>query len=328
MVVTRAAFWIALSALGIGCQSTSAERAQDGPVSQNDPTKPVASPGTSTPSPDAADASVPQTPDGGASATGDASPPPPPPKTIVTTETVDVGGIARSYVLATPRTYAASKSYPLVLVLHGDNGDGPTMRALEPFDEISGDEAVVAYPTGVYGWDLYKPADSNTELAFLVALVAALQAKLTIDPARVFATGFSSGAFMVNQTACRRPSLFRAIAPHSGGAPSEPNDPSASKWAEDYTRCPSQTLGGGPAVMVIHGTTDSIVPYAGGEYSANYWAYVNGCATTRTATAPSPCEKNDACPADKPVVFCAIAGMDHVVWASAATATWQFFKGF
>ncbi|HUQ03641.1 MAG TPA: hypothetical protein VM261_14185, partial [Kofleriaceae bacterium] len=148
--------------------------------------------------------------------------PPPPPVIGVTAETIDVAGTPRSFVLAAPSPASSVKA--LVLVLHGDGGDGAAMRGAFPLDDASGSAAVVAYPSGTdRSWDLYSPAADNRDLPFLEALVDSLTTRFGIEPGHVFASGFSSGAFMVSQLACRRPTLLRAIAPHSGGAPSEPN---------------------------------------------------------------------------------------------------------
>jgi polyhydroxybutyrate depolymerase len=248
---------------------------------------------------------------------------------LVTEESVDIAGTARSFVLAAPSTYSPEKTYPLVLVLHGDGGDGPAMRAAFPFDSVSQQAAFVAYPTGTFGWNLYDPADTNTDLIYLVAVVDAIAQRFAIDPARVFGIGFSSGAFMLNQVGCRRPPLFRAIVPHSGGAPNEPRDPTATRWENNYTRCANQTLGSGPAVLVVHGTADTAVTFDSGDFTAKYWAYVNGCQSTRGISAPTPpCLLHDACPPGKAVVFCPIENLGHAVWNDAAKAAWQFFSNF
>lgn len=249
------------------------------------------------------------------------------PATFATNESIVVDGAPRSFVLAVPQSYSPSRSYPLVLVLHGDGGDGPSIRAALSFDEASGADAIVAYPSGRLGWNLYDPADQNPDFRFLVALVESLESRFAIDPGRVFGMGFSSGAFMLNQVACRRPTFFRAIAPHSGGAPDEPRDPSATRWSNDYTRCSGQTLGNGPAVMVIHGTADRVVTFDSGDFTAMYWAYVDGCQTSRsTEFAPSPCVSHDACPSDRPVVLCAVPELAHVLWSGARDAVWSFFR--
>ncbi len=256
----------------------------------------------------------------------DAAPPPPP--TVVSEESIDVLGTTRAFVLATPTTYSPNKTYPLVLVLHGDGGDGVSMRAAFPFDALSAQAAFVVYPSGTFGWNLYDPADTNPDLTYLATLVDSLGKRFTIDPARVFGIGFSSGAFMLNQVGCRRPSLFRAIVPHSGGAPTEPRDPTASHWDNNYTRCANQTMGSGPAVLAIHGTADTTVTFDSGDFTARYWAFINGCQSTRSKSTPQPCVLHDGCPAARPVGLCPIDNLGHTVWADAATAAWQFFSAF
>ncbi len=242
----------------------------------------------------------------------------------VTAETIDVAGLSREYVLATPDGVA--ESYPLVLVLHPDTMDASSMRAAVRFERISWQDAIVAYPSGLdRTWDLYAPSDTNPDEAFLVALVDSLKARLPVD--QVFGMGFSSGAFMLSQLACRRPSLFRAIAPSAGGAPYEPFDPDAGRWENGYVRCAGQSPGSGPAVMIVHGTADDVVGFDSGDFSARYWAYVNGCEPTRSApVSPPPCVMHDGCPAERPVVFCAIDGLGHSVWGEATTAAWAFFR--
>jgi polyhydroxybutyrate depolymerase len=246
----------------------------------------------------------------------------------VTTESVNVLGNPRPYLLVVPATYAGNSAYPLVLVLHGDGGDGASMHDSFPFEAVSGQKAIVAYPSGDdRSWDLYTPSATNADEAYLVALVNAVRAKLDVDPSRIFATGFSSGAFMVNQVGCRMPTFFRAIAPQSGGAPSEPNDPTASRWENGYTKCTSQTLGAGPAVLAVHGTVDTTVVFDSGEFTSKYWAYIDGCATTRGADTLASCQRYDGCAPSRPVVFCPIEGLGHRVWDHASTTIWGFFGG-
>lgn len=287
-------------------------------ASEVDPTSPVPAPKPVEP------------PTPGAPPTSEKPPPPTPnvppePPTVSSKEVLLVDGQERSFVLVSPTSPLPKTTYPLVLALHGDGGTGETMHATFAFESISKERAFVAYPTGTSGWNLHAPTERNPDLAFLTALVDSLTSNRPIDRTRIFATGFSSGAFMINQVGCRIPSLFRAIAPHSGGAPNEPNDPSATRWSNGYTRCTAQVRGEGPAVMVIHGTADTTVTFDSGAFAATYWAYVNGCATTHQSTATSSCVAYDACPADSPVVFCSIEDLGHSFWDDAATATWTFF---
>lgn len=314
-------FPIAIATFFLGCDgspTTGGSHGRGTDVAPSTPPAPPPSPSTPPGDPTSTPAGAPTTP------------PPPPPKVVVTNETLEVAGKTRDFVLAVPRVIVPGKAYPLVLVLHGDGGDGVSMRSAMPFDDVTGDAAVVAYPSGTSSsWRLYQPPAENPDLAFIVGLVGSLVTRLGVDATRVFATGFSSGAFMANQIACREPALLRAIASHGGGAPAEPEDPNASTWPSGYVRCANQTSG--VAALIVHGMEDTTVPYGSAIHEAKYWTSLNGCATTRTPAQPAlpaPCETYDECPTDKPVAFCGIPGLGHGAWSEARAATWAFFRSF
>lgn len=262
---------------------------------------------------------------GGGSSSG--QPAPSSPQVDVTNETLQVGPEARTFVLAIPKGYDAARSYPLVLAFHGDGGNGAGMRAAYPFDAHSGADAIVVYPDGKGGWDLYTPEAANEDDAFVAAIADNLKARFNIDASRVFGVGYSSGAFFIEHIACRRSTFFRGIVPNSGGAPNEPNDPTATYWKAEYTKCANQT--GGVAAMIVHGTDDSVVMPVSGDFSAQYWAYVNGCddrAETRIATTPAPCLAHATCPPGKPVLYCPIPNIGHGIWSQSAREAWAFFQ--
>lgn len=243
----------------------------------------------------------------------------------VTTETVDVDGTAREYVLAVPTKLDAARPYPLVLVFHGDGGSGSKMREYHKLDAVSRDEALVAYPTGINaGWDLQTPSAENQDIKFVESLVAAVSGKYKVDASRVFGTGYSSGAFLVNKIACRKTGFFRGIVSHAGGAPDEEQDPNASQWPTGYTKCAGQT--GGVAAMILHGDADNTVTPDSGDFDATYWASLNGCQDTRSDTTPSPCKQHDGCPTGQPVLWCLIPGLSHTVWQNGAKEGWAFMK--
>jgi polyhydroxybutyrate depolymerase len=244
----------------------------------------------------------------------------------VTNEKVTVSGQARGYVLAVPKTYAASRSYPLILVIHGDGGDGASMRQYHTLDDATGPDAIVAYPTGAnQGWDHDTPFAQNEDQLYIEALVAAVKGKYTIDAARVFGVGWSSGGFLVNQLACRRPGLFKAIVSHAGGAPYE-NPPNDQKDAAGYQKC---TSGAGVPALVTHGAADSTVTADSGDFSAVFWAHLDGCNVdtgARVAATPDPCKMHASCPAGKNVTFCLIPGNGHGIWSQAIPVEWAFLK--
>lgn len=263
--------------------------------------------------------------DAGASDAG-GGPAPTSDKVDVTNETLVVDGTTRSLTLAVPKTYTKERAYPLVLVFHGDGGDGPSMRKAHTIDVESGDAAIVAYPSGInQGWNLYEPSSTNKDMQFAAALFESLSARFNIDPTHVFGVGYSSGGYFINQVACRKNGFFRAIVVHAGGAPTEPNDPEAGIWPSGYTKCKDQLAApqGGVATLAIHGANDSP---EGGEFVATYWAALNGCQDARTPATPSPCEQHEGCPGDKPVVFCKIPSLGHAIWQDGVRVGWEFLS--
>ena len=225
-----------------------------------------------------------------------------------------------SYVIAVPKTYASTKKYPLIVVIHGDGGDGASMRSYHPLDDETGSDAIVVYPSGNgQSWDQGTAFDSNPDQQYVEALIKAMKAKYSID--RVFGVGWSSGGFLVNILACRRAGLFNAIVSHAGGQPyTEPKD------ANGYNICV-----GNPTypVLVTHGASDGTVDPSSGDYDAQFWAHYNGCdedPANRTAVTPSPCKTHAGCPTGKPVTFCLIPGNGHGIWSQAIPTEWAFLK--
>jgi polyhydroxybutyrate depolymerase len=250
-------------------------------------------------------------------------------KMTVTNEKLDVAGTSRSYVLAVPKSYSSQNTYPLVLVFHGDGGDGAGMRKTYPLDELSGDDAIVAYPDGLnQGWNLYEASATNGDLKFVEALLQTIGSNYNLDTGRVFGVGYSAGGYLINQVACRRNGFFRGIVVHAAGAPDEPEDREAGIWPNQYTKCKGQQAApvGGVATLSIRGENDD--PGAG-QFAAQYWAGLNGCPEppTLSATSPSPCEAYDGCPTDLPVVWCKIPGLGHSIWNNGVKEGWAFIKG-
>ena len=76
----------------------------------------------------------------------------------------------------------------------------------------------------------------------------------------------------------------RAIASSAGGAPHG----RAEKHANGFTKCEGQVP---VATMALHGTHDFGVGLESGVFSAQYWAYVNGCDTSAMETTGGSCAR-------------------------------------
>ena len=233
--------------------------------------------------------------------------------------TIDVDGRQRRYFLVEPTTVDPAKRYPVVLVMHGDGGDASGFHAGYPFERASGADAILAYPDGIgFSWDLETLGD-NRDVKLAEAIFDELATRFPVDRTRLFATGYSSGGFLANVIACQRSGLLRAIASNAGGAPYR----QAQTWPNGYAKCPGQAP---IAMLALHGEDDHGVTLSSGRFSAEYWAYVNGCTTdAMETTGYRECHVYRGCPNGKAVGFCPIPGLGHWVWDHAAAATWSFF---
>ncbi len=236
----------------------------------------------------------------------------PPSKVNFSNETVDVGGTPRKYVLAVPKTYSASKKYPLIVALHGDGGNASNFQALLHMEEATGDDAIIAYEEGSV--DLYTAYDQNDDQRLIELTIAAVKAKYSIDAAKIWGVGYSKGAFQLNQIACRKPGLLSAMAVHAGGAPED-------RLPNGSVDCPNAIA---LPVFATEGGNDSGI---GGQFAAQYWAGKAGCGSTLSAATPAICNKYNGCPASNPVYICIVPGQPHYpLYDDAAAHSWAWFK--
>ena len=177
---------------------------------------------------------------------------------------------------------AADGPAPLLVVLHGSGGSGAEMAAVSGFDTLA-DRAglVVAFPDGVARtWADGRgttPSDRAgvDDVGFVRRLVGRLKADTAVDPAQVYAAGYSNGGMMVQRLALEAPDLLAAGASVGAGLP--------ERLA---ARRPARPA---PPLLLIHGTEDPVVPWAGGEVNspnggrvlpapetARWWARTDG----------------------------------------------------
>ena len=246
----------------------------------------------------------------------------PAPTVTFTQESVTVNGVTRQYVLGTPSTYDANRSYPLVMLFHGNPGTIASMMAAQPFETVSQQDAIVVYlqalnasgqVAGAYDWDL-GATSGNVDVPFVHQLPDELVTTkgLSIDRTRIYGYGYSGGAFFLQSLQCVGADVFHALACNAGGVP--------NGGGSNCSTCSTSTV---PTIL-IHGQADNVVGPASGEAEARCQAVSSGCATTLTATAPSPCQLYDGC--RSPVEWCYIPGITHnPPWTESLPTAWAFF---
>jgi polyhydroxybutyrate depolymerase len=210
------------------------------------------------------------------------------------------GGLVRWALVHVPPAASSGRTLPLVLALHGVGGNGRFMEEYTGLSRMSDQKGfVVAYPAA-YGsparWNIAgPPGTAPDDVAFARDLLGALEARLCIDPSRVYATGVSNGGGMAARLGCELSDRLRAIAPVAGG----------------YSTLPPCGTARALSVLEIHGTSDRVVPYAGrGPSRAGSargflrgWAQRDGCPSRAVRSVPArrvvrldwaPCEGGTA----------------------------------
>jgi polyhydroxybutyrate depolymerase len=234
---------------------------------------------------------------------------------------MDFNGSTRHYILSKPKTFDAGKKYPLVLNLHGNPALPQNEKDVLPFDTVTKQEAVIAYPGAANGsdWDFSLPDDGNPDMPFIKALIDELATKASIDPDNVLGFGYSGGAYFLSQYACRVGGVLKMVAIVSGGAP-EPH-PGDQQRDDDCVICP----GGAVPMFIAHGMNDQTeVPFEGGDYARICWAETNGCNADDLTDVEAPCKKYNGC--DQPLTWCPVPNQDHAAWVPSMQRAWDMFK--
>jgi polyhydroxybutyrate depolymerase len=185
----------------------------------------------------------------------------------LSTNTLQVGGLSRRYLVHKPAGLQAAKA--IVLVLHGGGGAGlnvaePGQHPLAVFRPVA-DTAkfLVVYAEGSPdvqgnpGWNDCRSDDQSgsqgNDMQFLSQLTAQLSAECQVPAARMFVAGTSNGAVMTYSYVFQHGATVRAVATSSGNLPALP-EPGLCRT--------------GPAapmpILMTHGTSDPAMPAAGG----------------------------------------------------------------
>jgi polyhydroxybutyrate depolymerase len=166
-------------------------------------------------------------------------------------------GVKRKYLLYVPKSYDPARPAPLVISIHGF-AEWPAHQM-----EISGWNVlaeqygiIVVYPSGLglpKRWQIGgipdRPSDPQPEVTFISDLIGKLSGEYNIDPARIYANGFSNGGGMSFVLSCQLAERIAAIGSVAGA------------YLYPWNNCqPARPV---PAVL-FHGTADPIVPYQGG----------------------------------------------------------------
>jgi polyhydroxybutyrate depolymerase len=207
------------------------------------------------------------------------------------------GKYQRHFLLHIPEGYTASRSFPLVVVLHGAFSTAKEMEKWSGWSQLADREGfIVIYPEGIgilgflqhwnAGHCCGKAVDDDwNDVAFIEAAIDGTCRKYAVDKRRIYMMGFSNGGMMTYRFAAERSSLLAAAASVSGAINSK-----ASKDQPEWRMpAPERPV----PFLIMHGDSDKTVPYEGGkpldrkstrEYrsvsdAAEFWIAANKSAT-------------------------------------------------
>lgn len=234
--------------------------------------------------------------------------------------TLDVGGTDRRVILDVPEAVRAGVPVPLLLDFHGFGHSGAGVWQVSAFKPLAREQGfITAYPDGLpirltlrgqsmegAGWQM-DGLDGNRDVAFTRALLDQLERDYCIDRRRVYATGFSNGAWFSQVLACALPDRLAAVAPVSGG-----------RLRFD---CPP----GRPVpILIQHGSEDDLVPVGAARAARDYWRARNQCQGDAQAAGPA-CEAWRDCRAGAVVEYCEEPYAHR--WPPQATKrVWEFLS--
>jgi poly(3-hydroxybutyrate) depolymerase len=143
----------------------------------------------------------------------------------------------RKYTVYVPEGYDGSKTFPVILFLHGagergDDGITPAQVGLGPaiFNRLGGIPALVVFPQARRTWSAGSP-DSQAALKALDDVMGTYKA----DPKRVILTGLSMGGAGSWDLATAMPERFAAVIPICG--PGNPDGVARLKALPVWTVC-------------------------------------------------------------------------------------------
>jgi polyhydroxybutyrate depolymerase len=204
------------------------------------------------------------------------------------TVNLTIDGNARSFIIYLPAGYNNAGKMPLIFVIHGGSGTPEGMINIANFKTISErDKVVLVYPAGIQNnWNDGRPTAPNqlgiNDVSFFNQLCDHLIANYPVDGTRIYATGISNGGFMSSRLGCELSNRIAAIAVDAA-------------TIEATIIAPACNPGRAVPAIYIHGTTDPLVSFTGGQMTAggtvlshfqaiDKWISINGCSTTPVIT--------------------------------------------
>jgi polyhydroxybutyrate depolymerase len=176
---------------------------------------------------------------------------------------LQVDGVERTWQLFVPPSYREGTKYPLVLDFHGSGGTPEGQGRTSGFARLAAEkEFFVVNPAGKYvrsgstlqTWNVDLDRSGVDDVRFIRMLIAHLRQHYSIDPDRIYSTGFSGGARMSSRIACDLSDLVAAVGLVGG-----------VRFPEHCA--PKHTV----AILALHSEDDEVNHFERRADSPTYW---------------------------------------------------------
>jgi poly(hydroxyalkanoate) depolymerase family esterase len=228
---------------------------------------------------------------------------------VEVTDFGDNPGNLRMHVYVPDSTPA---SPAIVVAMHGCGGSGPGFAGSSEFISLADQYGfVVIYPTATKQtamgncFDVWSPESKThgggSDPASIVSMVGYAEQQYGGDPARVFATGSSSGGMETQALLAVYPDVFKAGAsfmgvpftcfaneadfpPATSRCVNGSMDRTPQEWGDAVRAAYPDYTGARPRVQLWHGTADPLVPYQLQREAVDQWTNAFGLSQTPTST--------------------------------------------
>lgn len=258
-------------------------------------------------------------------------------------ESLELGGISRTFIVRTPPKFDGKAKLPVVIMLHGAGGSGAGADVETRWTSKADLEGFLAvFPDGtpprptMPARFLVNPRLWNDgsgrggakadDIGFISAIIDRVEGGYAADPARIYCTGFSNGASMTFNVGIHLANRIAAIAPVSGHL-----------WIKQ------EKLVYPVPLLFIIGTADPLNPIGGGEVtlpwgkqyhppvedSIREWKRMLDCSPEmKTAVSRNGVREEiyDRCTKPGEVVYYTVEGLGHV-WPGGQNRLPEKFVG-
>ncbi|MEO6083508.1 MAG: PHB depolymerase family esterase [Umezawaea sp.] len=233
------------------------------------------------------------------------------PPTASAASLTEVTGFGTNPTNLTMHLYVPNNVAPrpaILVAVHYCTGSGPAFYSGTQYASLADRYGyIVIYPSATRSskcWDVSSPAalrhGGGSDPVGIMSMVDYVKQRYNADPARIFATGTSSGAMMTNVLLGDYPDVFAAGSSFAGVPFACFATTNGSEWNSDcangqVTKTPQQWgdlvrgaypgyTGTRPRMQIWHGTSDDTLRYPNFTEQVKQWTNVHGLTQTPTYT--------------------------------------------